>query len=227
MCIRDSNLLVARRDALTAPLGKLAAGAGGLLAALMVGVAANVQGLLEWLHANGVNVTPLANFFQVQGFPAEAAVTNNWYIDFGWWWWRSSRVLQDLDLANNHIEVIDEFPAFSYILGDNHPHVMAMPFAVLVVGIALNIFWGRGAGDSCHESRVIRHDSTDDAPAVDAPLHNSQFTIHNSQLNPQEPTSDAPSSHSAFRIPHFLTALRALMPLGLSLIHISEPTRPY
>ena len=35
--------------------------------------------------------------------------------------------------------MIDEFPVFSYILGDNHPHVLAMPFAVLAVGMALNL----------------------------------------------------------------------------------------
>ena len=29
---------------------------------------------------------------------------------------------------------------FSYLLGDLHPHVLAMPFALLAVGLALNIF---------------------------------------------------------------------------------------
>ncbi|MCB0100287.1 MAG: hypothetical protein KDE46_31370, partial [Caldilineaceae bacterium] len=33
-----------------------AAVGGGFIGALMVGMAANLQGLLEWLHANGVNV---------------------------------------------------------------------------------------------------------------------------------------------------------------------------
>jgi uncharacterized membrane protein len=224
------NLLAARRDALTATLSHWGAGAGGLIAALMVGVAANVQGLLEWLHANGVNVAPLAAFFQVQGFPADAPVTGNWYVDFGWWWWRSSRVLQDLDLAGNHIEVIDEFPAFSYILGDNHPHVIAMPFAVLVVALALNIFWGRGARG---EGRGAPIDNGAERPLHDQqltidnselrgargegredPLHNSQFTIHNSQLAVQEIPADASPPHSAFRLPHFLPLLRTMLPLG-------------
>ncbi len=35
--------------------------------------------------------------------------------------------------------VIDEFPAFSYILGDNHPHVLAMPVALVVIGMALSV----------------------------------------------------------------------------------------
>lgn len=117
-----------------------AATGGGLIAALLVGVAANVQAVLEWLYAQGVPVGWLGTMLGSRNFPAEASVTHNWFIDFSWWWWRSSRALADVDLAGNHVEVIDEFPAFSYILGDNHPHVLAMPFAILVIGLALNLF---------------------------------------------------------------------------------------
>jgi YYY domain-containing protein len=139
-----------------------ASAAGGLIAALLVGMAANVQGLLEWLYAIGVDVTGLANLLGVRGFPQEAQVTGQWFVDFGWWWWRSSRVLADMSLRGDHIEVIDEFPAFSYILGDNHPHVAAMPFAILAIGAALAIFLTRQASDNRRpESRV-----TDDAPAL-------------------------------------------------------------
>ncbi len=122
-----------------------AAVGGGFIGALLVGVAANLQGLLEWLHANGVNVSWLANWLGVRGFPDEAAVTNQWFVSFGWWWWRASRVLADTSLRGDHIEVIDEFPAFSYILGDNHPHVAAMPFAMLAIATALAIFLHRPA----------------------------------------------------------------------------------
>lgn len=117
-----------------------AATAGGLISAILVGMSANLQAILEWLYANGVAVGPMGGLLQSRNFPAEASVTHNWYIDFSWWWWRSSRALSDVDLLGNHIEVIDEFPAFSYILGDNHPHVLAMPFAILVISLALNLF---------------------------------------------------------------------------------------
>jgi YYY domain-containing protein len=43
-------------------------------------------------------------------------------------------------------EVIDEFPFFSYLLGDLHPHVLAMPFMLLAITIALNIYLGGWRG---------------------------------------------------------------------------------
>lgn len=141
------NLLAADGGRQTTDGGGLSAAVGGLLSAVAIGVTGNLQGILEWLHAQGVGIDGLARFFAVRNFPAEARVTNLWYIDDGWWWWRSSRVLADRTLLGDHIEVIDEFPIFSYILGDNHPHVLAMPFVLLVVALALNLFLAGAKGE--------------------------------------------------------------------------------
>jgi len=111
---------------------------GGLIGMIAVGVSGNLQVILEWLYANGYNIEGLTNWFGIYNFPQNASVTNLWHIDNGWWWWRSSRVLEDFTLTGNHIEVIDEFPFFSYLLGDNHPHVLAMPFVILVIALAQN-----------------------------------------------------------------------------------------
>ncbi len=56
-----------------------------------------------------------------------------------WWWFRASRVIRDYDLNDlpSAVQPIDEFPAFSFILADMHPHVLALPFAVLALAIAL------------------------------------------------------------------------------------------
>ncbi len=51
-------------------------------------------------------------------------------------------MLQDLTLGGQHIEIIDEFPFFSYLLADMHPHVLAMPFTLLAIALALNLFTG-------------------------------------------------------------------------------------
>ncbi len=131
------NLLVTRDGH-----GRLAT-LGGLLGGAAVALAGNLQGLLEFLHANGVNVTGLARLFNVANFPENAAQTGNWYISFDWWWWRSSRVISDRYLNGDHMEVIDEFPIFSYVLGDNHPHVTAMPIVILVIALALNLLLSR------------------------------------------------------------------------------------
>ncbi|MCC7119472.1 MAG: hypothetical protein IT310_13185 [Anaerolineales bacterium] len=72
---------------------------------------------------------------------------------FGWvnlrylWWWRSSRIMQDYDMLHNPLEVIDEFPFFSFLLGDLHPHVLALPFTLLAISVALNIFLGGWQGE--------------------------------------------------------------------------------
>lgn len=68
-----------------------------------------------------------------------------------WWWdsegigWRASRIVCDgiregFRCPPPAVETINEFPAFSFILGDLHPHLMALPFAVTVVALAWNIF---------------------------------------------------------------------------------------
>jgi len=58
-----------------------------------------------------------------------------------WWWFRASRVVTDYDLDGSPIgtQPIGEFPAFSFILGDNHPHVLALPFVVMAIGMMLNL----------------------------------------------------------------------------------------
>ena len=46
-------------------------------------------------------------------------------------------MVTDLGLEGASREVIDEFPMFSFELGDLHPHVLAIPFVLFAVGIAL------------------------------------------------------------------------------------------
>lgn len=59
-----------------------------------------------------------------------------------WWFFRASRVLTDYQLDGtvaDFAQPIDEFPMFSFLLGDNHPHVLALPFVVMALGLGLNI----------------------------------------------------------------------------------------
>ncbi|HDN79857.1 MAG TPA: hypothetical protein ENG33_05270, partial [Chloroflexi bacterium] len=77
------------------------------------------------------------------------ACPNTWHPVDHWWWWRASRVIHDRNLLGQDQEVIDEFPFFSFLLGDMHPHVLALPFVLVAIGLALNVlFSATGSGDS-------------------------------------------------------------------------------
>ncbi|HEX9374512.1 MAG TPA: DUF2298 domain-containing protein, partial [Roseiflexaceae bacterium] len=62
--------------------------------------------------------------------------------DFDWWWpsrsvWDSYPVADDLASPRERRYTITEFPFFSFWLGDMHPHVMALPFGLLALALAL------------------------------------------------------------------------------------------
>ena len=69
--------------------------------------------------------------------------------DTGGNWFFAARVVHDRDLLGSEREAIDENPAFSFVLGDMHPHVLALPFVVLATALALDwLLWAWGAGAS-------------------------------------------------------------------------------
>ena len=138
-CFGMGYNLLAQRDG----KGGLRATLSGLLAGTMVAAVGNLQSILEWLHASGYNITGLAQRFGVRGFPEGVPQTGLWYISMDWWWWRPSRVISDRWLNGDHMEVIDEFPIFSYVLGDNHPHMLAMPFVILLIALLFNLLLNR------------------------------------------------------------------------------------
>jgi YYY domain-containing protein len=63
-------------------------------------------------------------------------------------------VLADYDAAGQPLEVIGEFPAFSYVVGDAHAHLLAMPFVLLVVALALQLFLDRPAAKDARALRL-------------------------------------------------------------------------
>src|SRR5688572_7862841 len=120
-----------------------------LLAPLFLLIVSNVEGFLEVLHMRGIFWREGSNFWTWLDIPElrdAPAQTASWIPDRFWWWWRASRVIQDYELNGTFREVIDEFPFFSYLLSDLHPHVLAMPFNLLAIAVALNIFFGGWRG---------------------------------------------------------------------------------
>ncbi len=138
--------------------------AAGILATVMVVLMGNFQMALveypyqakiapEWyLSLTGTQareVYPEREQARSAGIPDDQPVTlgsgkpdpTAWEF---WWWFRASRVLNDYQIDGQvqpdwYAQPIDEFPQFSFLLADNHPHVLALPFVLLALGMALNV----------------------------------------------------------------------------------------
>ncbi len=128
----------------------------GLLAPLFLLLVSNFEALLEVLHRLGLGWTktpasgewsgPFWTWLDMKELSQPPIEPLGWLPERYLWWWRASRVIQDYDIMGGHREVIDEFPFFSFLLGDLHPHVLAIPFGLLAVSVALNIFLGGWKG---------------------------------------------------------------------------------
>ena len=115
---------------------------GGLLGPLVVAVMGNLEGLLEVLHAWALGPAAWWTWLDIHGIdvPPLPFAQGSWIPARFFWWWQASRVLQDYAPWGAEQHVIDEFPGFSFLLGDMHPHVLALPFVVLALALALNLY---------------------------------------------------------------------------------------
>ena len=126
-----------------------------LLAPLFLLLVSNFEALLEVLHrlglfwvknAAGEYTSAFWKWLDMKELSSPPTLPFQFMPDRYLWWWRASRVIQDYDMRHNPLEVIDEFPFFSFLLGDLHPHVLAIPFGLLAIAVALNLFLGGWRG---------------------------------------------------------------------------------
>jgi YYY domain-containing protein len=140
----------------------------GLLGALFVGILGNLEGLLEVFHSRGLFPASFWRWLDIININ-QPPTPDGWVPTRFIWWWRASRVIHDCSFQGlltgdcnppNNWEVIDEFPFFSFLLGDVHPHVLALPFVLLAVALALNLIsnqqtpvlrTGANAGESANQ----------------------------------------------------------------------------
>ncbi len=110
---------------------------GGPLLLLITG---NGEGLLEVLHARGLFPETFWRWLDIRSINTAPQPPFSWIPTRYFWWWQASRVIHDYVPGGGDQEVIDEFPAFSFVLGDLHPHVLGLPFVLVVVALALNFY---------------------------------------------------------------------------------------
>jgi len=112
----------------------------GIFAAIVIVVAGNLDGIIQ--------------IFEIPKGDIKGALTSGQAFDF----WRSSRLIPPLNNVDNAILLfwlpdstgntseishhITEFPFFSFLFSDLHPHLMNIPFAMLVLGLGINLLAG-------------------------------------------------------------------------------------
>jgi YYY domain-containing protein len=117
-------------------------------AVLLVAVMGNLEGVLEFAKANDklpqsierkADIAALSDAKVSNACLLKNPLNDGCFVNYPnekssfWWWWRATRISPKAD-------TITEFPFFSFLLGDLHPHVMAIPFMFTVAGLAL-VFW--------------------------------------------------------------------------------------
>lgn len=136
------NLAPARPNASRAPFWRQGVGAG-LLGSLFVVLIGNLDSMGQIMRRLGDQAqTPFQS--QIPGLQtlvravsgaAHLLTTGGRLPAFDWW--APSRVLPG---------TINEFPFWSFLFADLHPHMMGLPFTILSLALALNLMAGYGAG---------------------------------------------------------------------------------
>ena len=109
----------------------------GLLGVVLLVVVSNLLGVLEGLRLRGFGSPSFWQWLQIKGLEGPNP-TGGWFPQEHWWWFRSTRIVDTLKDGQSLDLTINEFPFFSFLLGDLHPHMMALPFVLLVLGFCLN-----------------------------------------------------------------------------------------
>ena len=109
----------------------------GLLTAIGVTLLGNLSGVLELAYVRGVGGDWFWNWVAVKGLEAPAG-GDGWLPDGFWWWWRGTRVIDTITETGTSLDyTITEVPFFSFLLGDLHAHVSALPFVTMALTLTL------------------------------------------------------------------------------------------
>jgi len=95
---------------------------------------------IEFMSHLSIGSNSFYKFIDINGIDNLPKIKLFWPDDH-WWWFSISRIISynrsDFILSDY---TINEFPAFSVILGDIHPHILAIPFVLLSIYLIIFIF---------------------------------------------------------------------------------------
>jgi YYY domain-containing protein len=129
--------LVAARQPTVTPRTLILTGLGGTWLLVAFG---NLVGILDFALSRGWGSPQFWQALAIEGLTTPYHAPS-WYPSQHWWWWKATRVINTFQNGQGVDYTITEFPAFSFILGDLHPHVLALPFVLLVLALAANAFF--------------------------------------------------------------------------------------
>ena len=109
----------------------------GLVAGFLIVVMGNLIGALEFLSLRGWFGEGFWQWVGIKDLGGNAA--GGVFPESNWWWWKATRVIDTVEGGVSLDYTITEFPFFSFLLGDLHSHVLALPFAILALSLALNL----------------------------------------------------------------------------------------
>jgi YYY domain-containing protein len=117
----------------------------GIAGGLMLVIMGNLVWVLAFASSYGVGGRSFYDWVDVSGLGPRCGtpvvdpcmVRHVWYPARFFAFFNASRIYP---LNGADFRVITEFPMFSFLLGDLHPHVMALPFVLLVVAVALSLY---------------------------------------------------------------------------------------
>jgi YYY domain-containing protein len=114
------------------------AAAASVTASALALLCGNLSTFFEYLYSRGLLSADAGNALGIKRF-GEGVAQGVWPPTTFLWWFKASRVIPNLQPDG-----INEFPFFSALLSDLHPHFVALPFELLVVSVAATHALSRG-----------------------------------------------------------------------------------
>ena len=114
-----------------------------LAAPLLLVLVGNLEGVLELVYARGWGSEGFWQWVSIKELDGPGSTAGLFPSDH-LWWFRGSRIIDTVVDGRSLDFTISEFPFFSFLLGDMHAHVLALPFLVLAIAMMLNMFMTGG-----------------------------------------------------------------------------------